>query len=63
MHAADQMLVYAALAGPGSTFTARAISLHAQTAMWLIEQFLPVRFRISDMARLKRIDVSSRNST
>jgi RNA 3'-phosphate cyclase len=63
MHATDQMLVHAALAGPGSAFTARAISLHAQTAMWLIEQFLPVRFRISDLAGLKRIDVTSGNST
>lgn len=44
VHAADQLLIYAALAGGESRFSVREISLHAQTAMWLIEQFLPVRF-------------------
>jgi len=43
VHAADQMPVYLALAGGGS-FSTRWLSSHAQTAIWLIEQFLPVRF-------------------
>ena len=43
MHAADQILVYLALARGGS-FSTRSLSSHAQTAIWLIEQFLPVRF-------------------
>jgi len=41
-HAADQLLIYAALAGGESHFTARELSRHAQTAMWLISRFLPV---------------------
>jgi len=45
VHAADQILVYLALAGGEMPFTTRALSPHALTAMWLIEQFLPVRFR------------------
>ena len=44
VHAADQLLVYLALAEGRSVFTTRALSSHARTAMWLIEQFLPVRF-------------------
>jgi RNA 3'-phosphate cyclase len=47
IHAADQVLVYCALARGESTFTARALSTHAQTAMWLIEQLLPVTFTVS----------------
>ena len=43
VHAADQMLVYFALAGGGS-FSTRLLSSHAQTAIWLIEKFLPTRF-------------------
>lgn len=44
VHAADQLPVYLALARGESSFTTRVVSSHAQTAMWLIEQFLPVRF-------------------
>lgn len=44
MHASDQLLVYLALAGGESSFTVRLLSSHASTTMWLIGQFLPVRF-------------------
>lgn len=47
VHAADQLLIYAALAEGGSRYTVREVSLHAETAMWLIGRFLPVQFRIS----------------
>ncbi len=47
VHAADQLLPYAALAGGVSRFSVREVSLHAETAMWLIEQFLPVRFDLT----------------
>jgi RNA 3'-terminal phosphate cyclase (ATP) len=56
VHAADQMLVYLALAG-GGLFSTRSVSLHARTAMWLIEQFLPVAFDISELAGLAYITV------
>jgi RNA 3'-terminal phosphate cyclase (ATP) len=46
VHAADQLLIYTALAQGESRLTVRELSLHAQTAMWLIEQFLPVRFQV-----------------
>ena len=49
-HAADQILVYLALAGGAASFTTRALSRHALTAMWLIEQLLPVRFSHSQEA-------------
>jgi len=45
IHAADQLLIYAALAAGESRYTVRELSRHAQTAMWLIEHFLPRRFR------------------
>ena len=44
IHASDQLLIYLALAGGTSRVTARVLSSHAQTTIWLIEQFLPVRF-------------------
>lgn len=44
VHASDQLLVYLALAGGESRFTARVLSSHARTTMWLIEQLLPVHF-------------------
>jgi len=59
LHAADQLLVYCALAG-GGAFTAREVTLHAQTSMWLIEQFLPVRFRVSQTGALSRIAIVAR---
>jgi RNA 3'-phosphate cyclase len=60
VHAADQLLVYLALAGGESTFTAREVSLHAETAMWLVAQFLPVRFEVARAGGLARVRVHSR---
>ena len=60
VHAADQLLVYLALAGGESTFTAREASPHAATAMWLIGQFLPVRFEVARAGGLARVRVHSR---
>lgn len=48
MHAADQILVYAAMAKGESSFAARALSSHARTAMWLIPKFLPARFAVEE---------------
>jgi RNA 3'-phosphate cyclase len=49
-HAADQLIVYLALAGGVSSFTTAEASAHATTAIWLAEQFLPVRFEVSTPA-------------
>lgn len=57
IHAADQLLVYLALAGAGSRFTTRAITSHASTAMWLIERFLPVRFEVDRQPPLATVRV------
>jgi RNA 3'-phosphate cyclase len=59
VHAADQLLVYLALAGGGS-YLARSVTAHAQTAMWLIEQFLPVRFTTASRGELTQVSVTSR---
>jgi RNA 3'-phosphate cyclase len=56
-HAADQVLIYLALAPGTSSFLARTLSLHATSTMWLLEQFLPVHFRTSQAGRLVRVDV------
>ena len=58
LHAADQMPVYLALAGGQSSFTTRELTEHARTAIWLIEQFLPVRFATSREGELTRISTS-----
>jgi RNA 3'-phosphate cyclase len=57
MRAADQVLVYLAMARGRSSFTARSVSSHAATAMWLIPQFLPVRFAVQAEGALARIGV------
>jgi RNA 3'-terminal phosphate cyclase (ATP) len=57
-HAADQILVYLALAKGGS-FLTRSLTAHARTAMWLIEQFLPVRFEVSTKEELVRVSLGS----
>jgi RNA 3'-terminal phosphate cyclase (ATP) len=55
VHAADQVLVYLAMARGRSSFTARTMSSHARTAMWLIPQVLPVRFAFEEAGGLSRI--------
>lgn len=57
VHAADQLLIYAAQARGPSRFTVREVSQHARTVMWLIEQFLPVRFNVEPCQGLYRIEV------
>jgi len=54
---ADQLIPYMALAGGGS-YTTRVISKHTKTNIWVTEQFLPVKFRIEQMANgLFRVSV------
>jgi RNA 3'-terminal phosphate cyclase (ATP) len=45
-HLADQIALYTALAQGRSTLTTAMITSHLLTNMWVIEQFLPVRFDI-----------------
>jgi RNA 3'-terminal phosphate cyclase len=57
-HATDQILIYLALAG--GRFTTRAVSSHAQTAMWLIERFIPVRFEVAEIRGGASVRVTAR---
>ena len=60
LHAADQLLVYLALADGPSRFHAQALSSHAETALWLIRQFLPMRARITPEEKRVQIEVAPR---
>lgn len=60
--AADQMLIYFALCGGGS-FLTRVLTTHAETTLWLIEQFLPVRFSREARGALVRVEVLGRGSS
>ncbi|MCK5547568.1 MAG: RNA 3'-phosphate cyclase, partial [Thermoplasmata archaeon] len=44
VHCSDQVLPYMALSDEDSAFVVREITNHAKTNMWLIEQFLDVKF-------------------
>lgn len=57
VHATDQMLIYLALAGGTSRFLTRAVTSHAATTMWLLEQFLPVSFSVKEKELLSCIEV------
>jgi RNA 3'-terminal phosphate cyclase (ATP) len=57
-HAADQVLVYMAMAKGRSSFTVRTVSSHARTAMWLLDQFLSVQFSVAPEDALWRVTVS-----
>ena len=45
-HLADQLLLYMALAEGRSTITVSEITSHLLTTVWVIEQFLPVKFEV-----------------
>ncbi|NOR59281.1 MAG: RNA 3'-terminal phosphate cyclase [Methanosarcinales archaeon] len=45
VHLADQLIPYMGLAGVGS-FTVREVSGHTRTNIWVVEQFLGVKFRV-----------------
>lgn len=57
IHTADQMLIYLAMAQAPSCFLVRTLSTHAQTTIWLLEQFLPVHFTVTPVGELTRVDV------
>ena len=45
-HLADQLVLYMALAEGSSSFVARSFTEHLLTNIWVIEQFLPVKFEV-----------------
>lgn len=60
VHAADQALLYLALAQGPSVFTARQWSSHAATTARLIGHFLPVRFSVAEEKNRVRVEVERR---
>ncbi len=58
IHAADQILIYLAQARGASVFTARELSSHARSTLWLLQQFLPLRAQIAAHAGLTRLELT-----
>ena len=58
IHAADQILVYLALAHGPSAFRAAELSSHAATAIWLLEKLTAARFSVESVGAgvLVRVD-------
>lgn len=57
LHAADQILIYCTLAQGPSTFLARLFTPHAQTTLWLLQQFLPLRASTTPAGAATRVDM------
>jgi RNA 3'-phosphate cyclase len=57
IHAADQLLVYLARVDGPSEFRVREVSGHLETLMWLLPQFLPVRFEVDRDGAGSRVTV------
>ena len=57
VHAADQFLPYMALAEGESIFLTRELTNHAKTNIWLIEQFLDVKFEVKKREGLEEVRV------
>ncbi len=57
VHAADQVLPYAAIAREPSQFPVREVSEHARTMMWLLASFLGTQFETVPQSGLQRISV------
>jgi len=54
VYMADQLIPYMGLAGAGS-FTSREISKHTSTNIWVVEQFLKIKFKIKTENNLYNI--------
>ncbi|MBE0523353.1 MAG: RNA 3'-terminal phosphate cyclase [Methanosarcinales archaeon] len=54
IYLADQLIPYMGLAGTGS-FTSREISKHTSTNIWVVEQFLKIKFKIKTENNLHKV--------
>jgi RNA 3'-phosphate cyclase len=59
VHAADQLLLYIALARGSSTFRVRELSSHARTTLWLLERLFPLRSRVTQQGAFKNVRLQS----
>jgi len=57
-HLADMLVPYVALAQGNSVYLSRLVTEHLDTNIWLAEQILGVRFRLSKVGSLYRIETS-----
>ena len=57
LHAGDQLLIYCALARGPSRFLVRSVTSHAQTALWLLRQFVPLHVRMSPAGPCTRVEI------
>ncbi len=63
-HAADQVLVYAAMGSGPSEFHVREVTEHMRTVMWLLGSFLGTQFNIASLGLLSRVSITpARSST
>lgn len=60
IHASDQLLIYLALAQGASRLLLRSLTSHAQTTLWLLRQFLPLRFQTTQRGELTCLDLIPR---
>ncbi len=60
IHASDQLLIYLALAQGASRLLLRRLTSHAQTTLWLLRQFLPLRFQTTPRGELTCLDIIPR---
>ncbi len=61
VHAADQVLAYAAMATEPSEFLVREVTEHARTVMWLLGSFLGTQFETVQEGGLRRVSVHPRH--
>lgn len=59
IHAADQLLLYMALARGVSRFRVRELSSHARTTLWLLEQLLPMHCQVMRQGALIDVELHS----
>ena len=55
-HLADMLVPYVALAEGTSTYLTRRVSEHLRANIWLAEKMLGVRFNVSEVNHLFRIE-------
>jgi len=56
VHLADMLVPYVALADGNSVYLTRAVTEHLDTNMWLAQEILGVKFRVTRVGNLYRIE-------
>jgi len=58
MHLADMLVPYVALADGESIYLTRAVTDHLDTNIWLAQEILGVKFQVTRVGNLYRIEKS-----